>query len=160
MKYTITNLKNEEDLEIIAQEYAKYYSSSVLHENWTTETAIQYFKYFYNQAPDLFFVAYDQDRPIGVIMSFLKPWWDGMHLGDAELMVFENNRGEGIAKELIKKLFTYALEKYNVTSLDAHTYENQDGFPYCWYKRLDFETVDNWKIINADIKKTIEKLKK
>lgn len=95
MKYTITNLKNEKDLEVIAQEYVNYYNNSVLQENWTKNTAIQLLKYFYNQAPDLFFVAYDQDKPIGVIMSFLKPWWDGMHLGDVELMVFENNRGGG-----------------------------------------------------------------
>ena len=50
----ISNLKNESDLEIIAEEYASYYNNSVLKEEWTKETAIKLFKYFYNQSSDLF----------------------------------------------------------------------------------------------------------
>ena len=57
-----------------------------------------------------------------------------------------------------KALFKYAIEKYDATTLEAHTYEDENGFPYCWYKGLGFETVDDWKIISGDIKKIVNKL--
>lgn len=154
----ISNLKDKKDLEIIAEEYANYYNSSVLQEKWTKETVIELFQYFYNQSPDLLFIAYDNNNPIGVIMSCLKPWWDGMHLEDGEVFVCKEYRHGGVAKKLFKKLFDYAIEKYDATTFEAHTYEDENGFPYCWYKRLGFETVDDWKIISGDIKEIVNKL--
>ena len=154
----ISNLKNESDLEIIAEEYASYYNNSVLKEEWTKETAIKLFKYFYNQSSDLFLVAYDNDKPVGVIMSLLKPWWDGMHLEDGEVFVSKEYQKMGIAKRLFKELFKYAIEKYYATTFEAHTYEDENGFPYCWYYRLGFETIDDLKIISGDIKSIINKL--
>lgn len=91
----ISNLKDKKDLEVIAEEYATYYNSSVLQEKWTKETVIELFQYFYNQSPDLLFIAYDNNNPIGVIMSCLKPWWDGMHLEDGEVFVCKEYRQGG-----------------------------------------------------------------
>lgn len=158
MNMEICHLKRLEDLEIIAEEYAKYYNLSVLEEKWTKETATKLFQYFYNHAPDLLFVAYNIDKPIGMIMTLLKPWWDGMHLEDGEVFVFSAYQHMGIAKALFKKLFQYSIEKYNVTILEAHTYEAENGFPYSWYQRLGFETIDDWKIISGDVRKIMDKL--
>ena len=154
----ISNPKCEKDLEIIAGEYANYYQNSVLGEAWTKESALKMFQYFYNQASDLCFVAYDNDKPIGIIMTALKPWWDGMHLEDGEVFVCKEYRHGGVAKSLFKKLFEYAIETYDAVTLEAHTYEDESGFPYCWYKRIGFETIDDWKIISGDIKKIMKKL--
>ncbi len=44
---------------------------------------------------------------------------------------------------LFKKLFEYEIEKYDATILEAHTYEDENEFPYCLYKRLGFETIMN-----------------
>lgn len=153
----ICNLKKKDDLETIAEEYASHYNS-VLKENWTKETCIKMFLYFYNNFPDLFFVAYDNEKPVGVIMSTLKPWCDGNHLDDAEIFVCKNYQHKGIAKNLFKTLFEYAINQYNTTTFSAHTYEDETGFPYSWYKRLGFETIDDWKIINGDIKEVMKKL--
>lgn len=46
----ISNLKQEKDLERIAEEYSNYYNNSVLEEKWTKESVIKLFKYFHNQA--------------------------------------------------------------------------------------------------------------
>lgn len=154
----INNLRDEKDLEIMAEEYANYYNNSVLGENWTKEAAAELFKYFYKQAPDLLFIAYDNENPIGIIMHCLKPWWDGMHLEDSEIFVKKEYQHGGVAKALFKKSFEYAIEKYNATTLEAHTYEDENGFPYCWYQRLGFETIDDWKIISGDIRKIVTKL--
>lgn len=156
--FIISNLKNIDDLDIIADEYAHYYQNSVLEEKWTKEKAKELFLYFYNHAYDLFFVAYNQDKPIGVIMTCLKPWWDGNHLEDTEIFVCEQYQKQGIAKNLFKKLFETAIEKYDANLMEAHTYEDENGFPYCWYKRLGFKTVDEWKIIRGDLKEILKKL--
>lgn len=154
----VSSVKKKEDLEIIAEQYANYYNNSVLDENWTRETANQLFKYFYNQSKDLFFIAYDEDKPVSVIMSILKPWWDGMHLEDGEVFVCKEYQHRGIAKMLLKALFQHAIEKYDVTILEAHAYEDENGFPYCWYKRLGFDTIDNWKIISGNIRDIVKNL--
>lgn len=159
MNINISHLRKKEDLEILAEGYAEHYFNSVLKEEWTKESATNMFKYFYNFAPDLMFVAYDGDKPIGIIMSLLKPWWDGMHLEDGEVFVLKEYQKNGIAKRLFKQLFEYSVETYNATTVEAHTYENENGFPYSWYKRLGFETIDDWKIISGDIKNIMKNLK-
>lgn len=155
---TISNLRKEQDIDTIAGSYADYYSNSVLQEKWTKESATKLFEYFYGQNKDLFFVAYDDERPIGVITSILKPWWDGNHLEDGEVFVIPEYRRKGVAKMLFKALFKCAVDKYNATTLEAHTYEDENGFPYAWYKRLGFETIDDWKIISGDIKEIMKKI--
>lgn len=106
----ISNLKSEKDLEIIAEEYSNYYNNSVLEEKWTKESAIKLFKYFYNQAPDLFFIAYDNENPVGVIMTCLKPWWDGMHLEDGEVFVCKKINKKELPKCYLKNYLNMLLK--------------------------------------------------
>jgi GNAT superfamily N-acetyltransferase len=155
---TVSNLKKEQDIDTIAEFYADYYSNSVLQEKWTKESAAKLFRYFYNQNKELFFIAYDNDKPVGIITSVLKPWWDGNHLEDGEIFVVPEYRQKGVAKLLLKALFECAVDKYKATTLEAHTYEDENGFPYCWYKRLGFETIDDWKIISGNIKEIMKKI--
>ncbi|MBP5485881.1 MAG: GNAT family N-acetyltransferase [Alphaproteobacteria bacterium] len=155
---SISNLRKKQDIGTIAGSYADYYSNSVLQEKWTKESATELFEYFYRQNKELFFVAYDNERPIGIITSVLKPWWDGNHLEDGEIFVIPEYRQKGVAKMLLKALFKCAVDKYNATILEAHTYEDENGFPYCWYKSLGFETIDDWKIISGDIKEIMKKI--
>ena len=91
-------------------------------------------------------------------MSIKKPWWDGIHLEDGELFVCKEYQKNGIAKQLLKTLFKYGLEEYDATVFEAHTYEDENGFPYCWYKRIGFETIDDWKIISGNIKSVIKNI--
>lgn len=97
----ISHIKNKSDIEKLAQAYADYYNNSVLEEKWTTESATKMFEYFYDKTPDLFFVAYDNKKPVGVIMTLLKPWWDGMHLEDGELFVLPDYRRGGGSKTIV-----------------------------------------------------------
>ena len=90
--------------------------------------------------------------------SVLKPWWDGNHLEDGEIFVIKKYQHQGIASLLMKALCIYALDKYNATILEAHTYKDENGFPLNWYKRLGFRIMDDLKIINGDIKEVIQRL--
>lgn len=143
---------------MIAQEYAQYYTNSILQEKWTKESALELFHYFYKSYNDLIFVAYDDHYPVGIIASALKPWWDGFHLEDGEIFVSDKYRGMGIAKALFKTLFEYAYEKYNATIFEAHTYEGENRYPYCWYEKLGCHKEKELFIINGNIKEMMEKL--
>ena len=68
---SISNLKNDKDLEIIAEAYSNYYANSVLEEKWTTPSALKMFKYFYDKNPDLLFVAYDEENWIRINCQFI-----------------------------------------------------------------------------------------
>lgn len=98
----ISNLKNEKDLEAIAEAYSSYYANSVLEEKWTKESALELFRYFYKKNPDLLFIAYDNEKPVGIIMTLLKPWWDGMHLEDGEVFVCEEYKNKVLQNNYLK----------------------------------------------------------
>ena len=42
-KIIVTNLRNEKDLEVLAEQYSEYYCNSVLEEKWSKETATKLF---------------------------------------------------------------------------------------------------------------------
>lgn len=155
---SILTLKNKDDLEILAEGYANLYNNSVLKEKWTQQTALKLLEYFYKLCPDLFLVAYYNEKPIGAIMSGIKPWWDGVHLEDTEVFVLKDYQKMGIATKLYKQHFKLAIKKYGATTMEAHTYSDEKGFPLNWYKNLGFEIVNDWKIINGNILKLLEKL--
>ena len=77
---------------------------------------------------------------------------------DGEIFVVKEYQHKGIAKLLFKTLFEYAIKKYDATVLEAHTYEDEDGFPLVWYKKVGFETADDLKIIRGDIRKIINNM--
>lgn len=93
-------------------------------------------------------------------MSLVKPWWDGMHIEDTECFVATAYQKLGIGTNLFKKHFQLALTLYKATIIEAHTYENEHGFPLKWYRHQGYTTVDDWKIIRGDISKILEKLTK
>lgn len=39
---SISNLKKEEDLEILAKDYVEYYNNSVLAEKWTKRNSVRH----------------------------------------------------------------------------------------------------------------------
>ncbi len=160
IKYKIGHLRDKKDLEILATEYAKLYNNSVLQEKWTPELAKKLFEYFYDLNPKLFCVAYCEERPVGAIMSVIKPWWDGMHLEDTEIFVAKDYQKQGIGTDLYKYHYKIATEEFGATVMEAHTYADENGYPLNWYRKLGFEVVDDWKVINGNIKEILERMNK
>lgn len=154
----IENLRDEKDLEILATEYSNLYNNSVLQENWTPELAKKLFEYFYNLNPRLFCVAYCEERPIGAIMSVVKPWWDGMHLEDTEVFVAKDYQKKRIGTDLYKHHYKIAVEEFGATIMEAHTYADENGYPLNWYKKLGFKVIEDWKVINGNIKDILERM--
>lgn len=154
----IETLRNEKDLETLAEIYVDLYNNSVLQENWTKATAKNLLMYFYKQYPDLFLVAYYENVPIAAIMSVIKPWCDGTHLEDTEVFVNRKYQKNGIASELYKEHFNLAIRKYNAKVMEAHTYYDDNRYPLKWYEKLGFEIIDDWKIISGELENILKNL--
>ena len=136
-----------EDLDpLLAEPYAKYYrDDSPLHEPWTTEAVAYLLDYFHQKQPDLFWVAYENNKPVGFIVSFVKPCLDGYHLVDTEVFVRQDlplgKRGFA-AKKLTLKLLETAFKRYSATAIDGNTYKdpNKNDFPFSMYMKMGMQT--------------------
>lgn len=151
-------LVKESDLKDLAVIYKQLYDNAEIGEFWTEETALQLFNYWLKTQPDLFFCAYVDNKPVGAVMAAIKPWWDGIHLTDTEIFVSKEYQKFGIARMLYKKHFEVAMQKYNATIMEAHTYKDENGFPFSWYEKLGFEADNELYIIHGDVKEAYKKL--
>lgn len=148
----------KKDLPELAKIYVELYDKAGIDEHWTQDTAYKLLKYWYDTQPDLFICAYENNLPVGAVMSGVKPWWDGIHIQDTEIFVSKKYQNRGIAKMLYKEHYQLAIEKYNVTVMEALTYEDENGFPLKWYLKQGFEVIDNLVIISGNVKEALEKI--
>lgn len=146
----------KEDLKYLAEIYKDLYCNSILNENWSEDTAYKLLNFFYTLRPDIFIVAEDNNKVVGAIMSLVKPWHDGNRLIETEIFVSKDYQHKGIGSKLFQEHFKKAMEKYDVKVIEAHTYQEQDGYPLNWYKKQGYEIIDNWYVINGNIKQAYE----
>lgn len=159
MEIVIENIRNYDDLKVFATEFCEYYSKSVLKEPWTYESALSLFEYYYKNFRELIYVAYDDNKPIAIICGSIKPWCDGIHLEGGELIVLKEYRKHGVGHLLFKKAIIDAKEKYNAKVMDFVTYEDENGFPFSWYKSIGFEKNADLFSVTGDIDKIINNLR-
>lgn len=152
-------LANTEDLIKLAEIYCIAYNSLNIGENWDDKSALKLLQHFYKEQADLFFVAEEKGKIVGGVVALLKPWWDGNRLTDGEIFVHPNSQGKGIGTQLIKRLFSEALKKYNAISWDTHTHKIYKN-PLRWYKNMGFKEIENWIMITGNIKEILKKLSK
>ena len=93
-------------------------------------------------------------------MSGVKPWWDGIHLTDTEIFVGKEYQKLGLAKLLYIKHFELAKEKYNAIEMEAHTYKDENGFPFSWYEKMGFIEDKELIIIRGKVDTALQKLNK
>ena len=151
-------LVKETDIKDLALIYKELYDDVDIGEYWTTESATNLLKYWYDKQKDLFFVAEEDNKAIGAIISGIKPWFDGNRLIDTEIFVSNKYQGKHIAKELMTRHLQMATEKYNAKVIEFHTYGNEDEFPQNWYNRIGFKKDNELIIMNAEIKEVLRKI--
>ena len=134
----------EKDLQILASLYSIIYLNIEANEKWTYETALSYIQYFYHHQPDLFICAYDDDIPIGAVMSTLKPYYDGMHLSNLDIFVSEDYRDQNIGKKLLEMHLELANAKYDVKQIDTIINKNLYDDSLNWCKDVGLEINSNF----------------
>ena len=122
-------LVKNSDINELAKIYKDLYDNVDIGENWTIEKATELLKYWYNKQGDLFFVAEENGKPVGAIMSGVKSWFDGLRLNDTEIFVSNQYQGKHIAKDLMLEHLKQAKLKYNAKMIEFHTYGDETECP-------------------------------
>ena len=151
-------LVKKEDIKHLAPIYKELYDDADIGENWTIEKSNELLEYWFNKQSDLFYVAEEDGKPVGAIMSGVKSWFDGLRLIDTEIFVSKKYQEKHIGKSLLLEHLKQAKIKYNVKTIEFHTYGNEDEFPQNWYRRIGFKKDDELIIMNGDVEYVLEKL--
>jgi len=156
----IIGVVKKSHLKKLSKIYVELYADTNIGEYWNETSAYKLLEYWYNSQNDLFLVACIDNEPVGAVMSGIKPWWNGIHLVDTEIFVAKEFQKLGIAKKLYIKHFEIALRKYDVVEMEAHTYQDDNGFPLKWYEKMGFVEDKQLKIIVGNVKTVLNNLKK
>lgn len=150
-------LIREEDISSTAKVYKTAFNRADVGEKWTLESAEKLIEFLFKFQPDLFFVAEFEGKILGGAVGLIKPFWNGNYITETELFVNPEFQNQGIGKELLKKLISEALNKYNITSFDGLAYKNRK-FPLAWYQRIGLKESDKLVYLEGNPKEIIEKL--
>jgi GNAT superfamily N-acetyltransferase len=142
----------------IAEIQKRIYAHFLDNEPWTDKTALAFIKYNYKLQPDLFFVLLRGEEIAGYTFGRIKPWADGNHLICEELLIDFAHQGKGLSKHLGLKLVEEAVSKYNITTVEATTFDSYDGNPMKTYKKLGFKK-QHYFLIEAKAQKLLKTLK-
>lgn len=153
---TNIRLARKEDLDELAKIYKDLYGESILNEDWSIEKSYGLLNFFYTLQADIFVVAEVDGKVVGAVMSIVKPWHDGNRLIETEIFVANDYQRQGIASRLFHEHFKLAMEKYDAKVMEAHTYQEENGYPLNWYKKQGYKVIDEWYVINGDIKEAYE----
>ena len=152
-------LVKKEDIKHLAPIYKELYDDADIGENWTIEKSNELLEYWFNKQSDLFYVAEEDGKPVGAIMSGVKSWFDGLRLIDTEIFVSKKYQEKHIGKSLLLEHLKQAKIKYNVKTIEFHTYGNEDEFPQNWYRRIGLKKDDelissppNYKLLKHSYK--------
>ena len=151
-------LVKKEDLNDLAIIYKDLYDNADIGENWTIEKAYELLLYWFDKQKDLFFVAEEDNKPIGAIVSGIKSWFDGLRLIDTEIFVSQEYQGKHIAKNLMLEHLKEAKIKYNVNVIEFHTYGEENEFPQNWYNRIGFKKDEELIIMSANVENVLNEL--
>lgn len=146
---------NEKDFNILANIYGAISLDTRPNENWTYETSLSYIQYFYSHQPDLFICAYDDDIPIGAVMSTLKPYYDGMHLIQTEVFVSSDYEEQNIKEKLLEMHLKLASTKYHVSHINAIT----DNSSLDWFNKIGLEPNSNLIVLQGSLENCLQKIR-
>lgn len=147
-----------EDIKSLAPIYKELYDDADIGEFWSIESAEKLLNYWYNRQNDLFFVAEENNKVVGAVVSGVKPWFDGNRLTDTEIFVSKDYQNKSIAKQLYMTHLQESVKLYNCQVIEFHTYGNESEFPQSWYNRIGFKKDNELIIMNAKIDNVIRKL--
>ena len=151
-------LAKKEDIQYLAPIYKDLYDDANIGENWTIEKSTDLLTYWYNRQGDLFFVDEEDGKPVGAIMSGVKSWFDGLRLIDTEIFVSKDYQEQHIGRVLMLEHLKQAKIKYNVQTIEFHTYGDETEFPQNWYNRIGFRKDEELIIMNANVEEVLKKM--
>lgn len=150
-------LMKKSDLNTLSKIYVGVYRVFDMGEKWTQKSARDLLSFWFKVQPSLCFVAEYDNRIVGAIISYIRPWSDGNRLVAEEIFIDPLYQKRGIGTELIKKAFQKAFINYNAKTVEGVTFA-KFKHPLSWYKSLGFKEIKEWVMISGDTKKALKAL--
>lgn len=121
----------KQDLKQLAKIYKRAYGRSKEGEDWSTQRAKALLDFYLRQKTFIGLTALVDGKIVGAFFSFIKPWYDGDHLGEGELFVDPDYQHRKIGTKLFLEMNKIAKRK-GCTIHELIVY----GSIARWYKRL------------------------
>lgn len=123
------------DLEAIGDLYVKAFNGPPWHDKWTKETAIKRLGQMIGCEDSYGLIAYDADKPIGMVLGNMEYFYDCTHFHLKELCVDPDIKGKGIGSKLMKEFMERLKEKkvdklllWTLRCSEMLSFYNKQGF--------------------------------
>ncbi len=154
--YTI-KLVQKSDIDILSEIFSKSFSEADKEKPWDKAHAEKYLLYWLNKQADMFFGAYDDNKPVGAIAVNIKPWRTDVRCSDGVVFVDTEHQKQGVAKLLFKKVINEAMNKYDAKSFEAVTFAGNE-FPLTWYKKIGINPDEHAVLIKGSCEDILNKI--
>jgi len=154
---TTIKLAEEKDLIPLSKIFSNSFTQADPEKPWDEDHSYEYLKYWFKKQPDMFYVAFDNENPIGATAVNIKPWRTGVRCSDGVIFVDTKYQKQGIGKMLLKKVIQEAKNKYNATIFEAITFAG-DEFPLTWYKKIGINVDEHAVIIKGECEEILKNL--
>jgi len=141
-----------EDLEKLSQMYPSIYSDT--DEAWSEKASFELLHFYFSLPTFLGLTAIYENEVVGAFFAYIKPWWDGNHLGEGELFIEPSHQRMGIGSMLYLEMMKLA-DKKGCVQQDLLTYIGKPADN--WYKRIGFKETGQTHL-TGNIKEVMEKL--
>lgn len=144
----------KDDLIELSKIYKRAYDRPEEGEDWSIKDSKNLLNFYLNQKTFLGITAIINNKIVGAFFSYVKPWYDGNHLGEGEIFIDPKYQKQKIGTKLFwemmkiadkKKCVVHELIAYNKVSI--------------WYKNLGIKET-GLKHMQGNIKEIIRNLEK
>ena len=146
-------MKKKDILEVSTLLVNSYKSEEKLRR-WDIKYAEKYVLNMYRFCKDLCFVAIENERIVGVALSYILQDFNKEILVSKVLLVHPQNRRKKIATKLLRKLCIKAENKYKISEIETNIY-TLTNFPISWYESIGFRTRKNYETTRCTISKVL-----
>lgn len=142
----------------LASLYVKVYKKANPKEKWNTISAKKFIEYFYELCPDLFFIVKLNGKIVAGIWGPIKPWWNGNRTYDLEIFIDDEYQRNGLSKLILLHYFDVAINKYNVNSVEAITFNDRE-FPLSFYSKISLNKDQQLVLLEGNAQEIVFNLK-
>lgn len=142
----------KKDLIELSRIYKRAYDRLQFGEDWSIKNSSGLLDFYFNLPTFVGVTAILDKKIVGGFFSYVKPWFDGNHLGEGELFIDPKYQNQKMGTKLVFEMMKIAKNK-KCTVHDLIAYEKVSK----WYKKIGMEET-GLKYMSGNIKNIIKHL--
>jgi len=142
----------KEDLKELSKIYKNAYDRPEEGEDWSIKDSKNLLNFYFNQKTFVGVTAILDGKIVGAFFSFIKPWYDGNHLGEGEVFIDPTYQNQKIGTKLFLEMMKIANNKKCIVH-ELVAYDKVSN----WYKKLGIKET-GLKHMSGSIKEILKNL--